>query len=79
MSDYKKQWGKQASDLLVGKMVVSVKYLTNADMKAFGWYRSAVVITFSDGTTLIPSADDEGNDAGALFTNNRLLPVIPVI
>ena len=42
---------------------------------------AAVVVTYEAeaGTSLVPSMDDEGNDAGALFINNKDLPVIPVI
>jgi len=31
-----------------------------------GWYNLPLVIELTDGTTIIPMADDEGNDGGAL-------------
>jgi len=31
-----------------------------------GWYNLPLVIEFTDGTQIIPMADDEGNDGGAL-------------
>jgi len=37
------------------------------------------VIFFSDGTYIFPSCDDEGNNAGALFTSDKENDVLPVI
>jgi hypothetical protein len=53
--------------------------MTEKEMEGLGWYSKALVIIFTDGTYLFPSADDEGNDAGALFTNIKGLETIPVI
>jgi hypothetical protein len=39
----------------------------------------APVIEFTDGTIIIASMDDEGNDAGALFTNDSECSVLPRI
>jgi hypothetical protein len=64
---------------LVGKTIANVRYLTEKEMEANGWYSKAPVIIFTDGTYLYPSCDDEGNDAGALFTNIKGLDVIPRI
>jgi len=44
-----------------------------------GWYHSPVVIVLDNGNAIFPSADDEGNNAGALFTNDDLNPVLPVL
>jgi hypothetical protein len=38
-----------------------------------------VVLTLDDGTQLYPAADDEGNNAGALFTTLADLDTIPVV
>lgn len=75
----REQWGKQAADFLVGKKITAVRYQTEEEMEAFGWYSAGIVITLDDGGELIPSRDDEGNDAGAIFTNYRDLQTIPVI
>jgi hypothetical protein len=46
----------------------------------FDWWSNATIkITFTNGLTLVPSSDDEGNDAGAILTNAKELSVIPVI
>jgi hypothetical protein len=76
---YVAQWTKKVSKLLLGKTITHVGYMTDDEQSAFGWSAKAVVIQLNDGTTLFPSSDDEGNGAGALFTTNENLPVIPVI
>jgi len=43
-----------------------------------GWYSRAPVIVFTDGSWIIASSDDEGNEAGALFTSAPKMNVIPV-
>jgi len=74
-----KSWEIKIALALKGKIITNVRYLTKKEMEGFGWYRKALVIILNDGTCLFPSADDEGNDAGALFTNIKGLEIIPVI
>lgn len=70
---------KKVSDFLVGKTIKSVRYMTDAEMEDFMWYRKPVIIDFTDGSWIIPQSDDEGNDGGALYTSHETLSVIPVI
>lgn len=76
-----KRWEKVAQDVLLNKKIVKVRYLTNEEQENLGWYRKAVVIQLQDGTLFFPSADDEGNDAGAIFFQSKDNPegVLPVI
>jgi len=76
-----KRWEKFAQDVLLNKKIVKVRYLTNEEQKNLGWYRKAVVIQLQDGTLFFPSADDEGNDAGAIFFQSKDYPegILPVI
>jgi len=74
-----KSWESKIGAALKGKTIANVRYLTDAEMKQMMWYNKAIVIIFTDGTYMFPSADDEGNNAGALFTNIKGLDVIPVI
>ena len=74
-----KTWTDIASAQLVGRKIQSVRYMTDTEMKDIGWYRKSIVIQLDDGNLIFPSADDEGNDAGALFTNDKDNCVIPVI
>jgi hypothetical protein len=77
--EYKKHWGTLAKKLLIGKKVVNCDYLSEQEMEILGWYKSSLVISFDDGTHIYASADDEGNDGGALFTSNDALSTIPTI
>ena len=76
----KAKWAKQFNHL-VGLKIVGVRYLTEEETEASGWYSSPIVIELSDGSALIPQSDDEGNDGGALWIANSkgkqdLIPVI---
>jgi hypothetical protein len=73
------QWEKDVSKLLLNRTIVKVRYMSSDEVEFFGWQSKAIVLHLDDGTMLFPSADDEGNDAGALFTTNDDLPTIPVI
>lgn len=79
MTDYAKQWGDQAAALLVGRTIKEVRYLTEQEREDLGWYSRPIALRLDDGTWLWPSRDDEGNDAGALFTTDTKLMTIPVI
>jgi len=75
MNDYEKEINKA----LVGKTIKAVKWLdADNSFKVFGWDRQPCEIHLDDGTILTPSADDEGNNAGAIFTNIKDLQVLPV-
>jgi|7_EtaG_2_1085326.scaffolds.fasta_scaffold51243_2 hypothetical protein len=75
-------WTKMASDVLVGKTIKSVEYLSISEMEHALWYNRPLVITFNDGSILIPQTDDEGNDGGALYyydTKGNVNQTIPVL
>lgn len=72
-------WTKVAKDQLEGRTIVAVRYLTLDEMEGIGWYSRCVVMILDDGNIIYPSQDDEGNNAGSLFTTdseNNILPVI---
>ena len=78
----KKEWSNRFA-FLYGKKIVGVRYLTQEETEASGWYSSPIIIELSDGSALIPQSDDEGNDGGALWianskqsSNSDLIPVI---
>jgi hypothetical protein len=74
-----KKWEKDIRPVLKGKTIANVRYMTEKEMEGLGWYSKALVIIFTDGTYMFPSADEEGNDAGVLFTNIKELDIIPKI
>ena len=73
------KWVTAIAKQLVGRTIVKVRYLTKKEMDELGWYDRSVVLHLDDGNIIFPSADDEGNNAGSLFTNSDDLPVIPVM
>ena len=77
--DIAKLWSDKVAKALVGKTIVKVDYITNLDAKILGWHGRSIALILNDGSVLYPSADDEGNDAGALFTTIEGLETIPVI
>ena len=64
-------WNKEANDLLLGKKIVKVEYMTKEEAEEIGWTFRPVCIGLDDGSWLYPSMDDEGNEAGALFSSNK--------
>lgn len=77
--DIEKQWVDKASKVLVNKWIRKVRYMTQQEADHLGWSRRTMVIYLSNDSILFASADDEGNDAGALFTTIEGLETIPVI
>jgi hypothetical protein len=79
MDTITKKWEDRCSKFLVGKTIKSVRYQFTCEMKDMGWSKKSLVIFFTDGSYLFPSSDDEGNNAGALFTSYKGLEGIPTI
>ena len=77
--ELKKVWAKDVGKVLVGRTIKAVRYMTDDEMSNLGWNSSAVVLELDNGMLLYPSKDDEGNNAGALFTTDKKMPTIPVI
>lgn len=77
--DHEKKLTIAARKLLKGRVIKDVRYLNAEEQEDHGWMRRPLVIELDDGTFIYPSRDDEGNDAGALFTTHDDLPVIGVL
>ena len=60
------QWAEKLKPL-VGRTIVGVRYLDAGEVKMLGIAHQPVCLQLDDGALLWPMADDEGNDAGALF------------
>jgi hypothetical protein len=73
------EWNDKVAKALVGKKIINASYMTNEEMNILGWSKRALIIQFDDGTYMYASADDEGNNAGALYTDIKGLPIIPTI
>ncbi len=78
MAKLTKKWTDSAGKRLIGKRIVSVEYMTSKEINNLGWYKRPIILQLDDGNIIYPSMDDEGNNGGALFTNDQNLPTIPV-
>jgi hypothetical protein len=76
MSDVEKRWTEIAK-MLEGRTIVHVRYLTEEE--AEDWFGRPVVMFLDNGEYIIPIADDEGNDGGALATSYEDHSVLPVM
>ena len=73
-------WNEKAEKALLGKKIINVRYMTREEAEQSDWYSCPVVFELSDGTIIIPMADDEGNNGGSLdIQNNDVVNVLPVI
>ena len=59
-----------AKDLLVGKTITDIVYLSKFNCEQSLWSKRPIMIIFDDDSTVIPMSDDEGNDGGALHYFN---------
>lgn len=73
-----KPWVKAGKIAFVGRKIADFRYMTDAEQAAHGWYCRAPVLVLDDGHLVYPSADDEGNGPGALFTTYDNLSTVPV-
>ena len=64
---------------LLGKRITEVRWLTKEEAEECGWTYQPIQITLSNGIILVPMADDEGNDGGALFTGWKEESLAPVL
>jgi len=74
-----KHWEQKAEAMLVGRKIVKVRYLSEDERKSLGWDGKCLVIQLDDGNIIYPSSDNEGNNAGSLFTNDLKITKFPVV
>lgn len=67
----KLRWSEYGEKHLLGRTIVGVRYLTDKETEDLGWMSAAIVLLLDDGSSILPSRDDEGNDAGALFGQGK--------
>jgi len=53
--------------------------MSSQQCEELGWYSRPVMFQLDDGNWIYPSQDDEGNNGGALFTNDKKEWVLPVL
>ena len=71
-------WNNTARKYLLGRKIIRVNYMTEKDRDDMYWYKRPVMFQLDNGLVCYPSQDDEGNDGGALFMDNKegCLPVL---
>tara|TARA_R110001632_G_scaffold35627_4_gene89816 strand:- start:301 stop:531 length:231 start_codon:yes stop_codon:yes gene_type:complete len=69
-------WSKEATKIFKGKIVSHIEYTSKAESEEMDWQRTPVIV-FTDGTWILASGDDEGNQGGAFFTSSDKMPTIP--
>jgi len=72
-------WVNKIKKNLLNKKIIDVRVMSISETKNLGWDYRSIVITLDDGEMIYPSMDDEGNEAGAIFTTYEDLPTIPVM
>lgn len=76
------RWNKIAAELLQGRTIKAVGYMSPEEAESAGFMKRPVAIELDNGVVLFPQMDDEGNDAGALVCYNtttqkeQLLPTL---
>lgn len=75
----KDRWTK-AFQPLVGRRITSVRWMSDKERKAAGWYSCPMILQLDDGALVYAQRDDEGNDAGAMaFQSGKLTKGVPEI
>ena len=74
-----KAWQKKIEKHLLGKSIIKVEYMSEKDSEEQGWSNRPIQILLNNGVWLTMTSDDEGNNGGAIHTNIKELPIIPVI
>lgn len=71
-------WNLKAKNLLVGRTVKNVGYMTREQADNLGldfWSSLPLIIEFNDGTMITIASDGECNDGGAILVLNVNDPV----
>ncbi len=67
MNVIEKRWTAYANQHLIGRRIVSVRYMTKEEADGLDWHKRPLVMVLDNDTVIYLSADDEGNDGGAMF------------
>ena len=80
-SEIKAFWTNKAKEVLLGKKIVGVRYLTDKEMELLGWYERSVVFVLDNGTLCFIASDDEGNGGGSLHycSSNDEFNILPTL
>jgi hypothetical protein len=71
------KWAKIAADQLLGRKIIEVRYMTDAEMAEQYWTSKALVLVLDNGRRIYAASDEEGNEAGVIMTDDLHNPVLP--
>ena len=74
-----KYWNHKANQLLLGRKIVEVKYISPEETEDCYWHNSPVSFKLDNGVWVTPQSDDEGNDGGVLWMSNYELEIDEVL
>tara|TARA_R110000765_G_scaffold358802_1_gene449087 strand:- start:11 stop:289 length:279 start_codon:yes stop_codon:yes gene_type:complete len=75
----KEEWLNRIKRVLLGRKITIVEYMDAQTSKELAWPDASIMLHLDSGIWIYPSQDDEGNNAGSLFTSDKDLPVVPSI
>jgi len=82
MTKLTKRWTKVAEDVLLGRRILKVEYMSSKECNEYMWYKRPITFILDNGTRVIAQMDDEGNDGGVLTCltdkTEEILPVLGV-
>ena len=75
-----KRWTKVAEDVLLGRRILKVEYMSSKECNEYMWYKRPITFILDNGTRVIAQMDDEGNDGGVLAClTNKAEEILPVL
>ena len=72
-------WQKRIEKYLLGKSIIKIEYMSEKDSEEQGFDCRPIQLLLNNGIWLTITSDDEGNDGGAIHTNIKEFPIMPVI
>tara|TARA_R100000008_G_C3508153_1_gene127372 strand:- start:386 stop:637 length:252 start_codon:yes stop_codon:yes gene_type:complete len=72
-------WQQRAEKTLLGKKITAVRWMTDEEAKDLAWDDRPLCIELDHKIWIFASMDDEGNNAGALFTTDKDESGFPVM
>ena len=77
-----KKWTKIAENVLLGRKIVKVEYMSSKECDEYMWYKRPITFILDNNTRVIAMCDDEGNAGGVLTCltdkTEEILPVLSV-
>tara|TARA_A100001388_G_scaffold69600_1_gene49299 strand:- start:1226 stop:1474 length:249 start_codon:yes stop_codon:yes gene_type:complete len=73
-------WNEQARQVLEGKKIVSVRYMSNQEAEENGFDNRPVSFKLDTGEIIVVQSDDEGNNGGSLCVIKKgKIKILPTI